>query len=87
MKESLSCSENNSPKKRLFKAERLTKNRFCFEPIQKINQVDDKRETFCESAQMPNKITQNEPANDVSLIYCDVFVWLCLLHICSGLSN
>ena len=66
MKETLSCSAHNSPKKWLFKAERLTKNRFCFEPIQKINQVDETRETFCESGQRSNEITQNKLGKDVS---------------------
>ncbi len=36
-----------------------------------------KEKTRCEFAQMPNLITPNEPGNDVSLVKCDVFVWLC----------
>jgi hypothetical protein len=67
MKELLSCSANNLTKKSLIKAERSTKNKFYFEPIQKINQqVDEKREKCCEFAQRANEITQNEPGNDVS---------------------
>jgi hypothetical protein len=83
MKESQSsCSAaNNSPKKCLVKAERLTKNRFCFQPIEKINQVDKTRETFCKSDQRPNEIIENEPGNDVSSFTYHVFVWLCFYWI------